>query len=147
MMNPIHTNRENILAFSEKCYTDSNPFILEMHFRYMTSLQLCGLLASIEEQKTYSPDTIHSRLVAECMLMYYYNRYTKTYGYITWEDAYGNAMSEPEDDFQQKRDYWKRIANDTSPYADYEDEEQLVELRAMHDGRPRLFSRDVSNHN
>jgi hypothetical protein len=132
-MNPMHQN--DILAFAEKCYVDENPFALEMRFRYMSNTEIRKLLSSTN---TWSSDTLHVRLVADCMLRYYYNRYEKTYGYISWEDADG-MKTEPADDFHQKRKYWERVRDGMNlsqyPYVD-EDQEQ----------RPRFFSRDATIH-
>ena len=59
---------------------DQNPFALQMYFHYMQEEDLRALLKWTDDEtkwksKTYPEDRGHYRLVAECLLRYYYYRF------------------------------------------------------------------------
>ena len=130
--------REQTTEIADKHYADCNPFALQMHFNYMNDTDLRRIL---DEQH---PDSVtHFRLVAHCMLKYYYDRFQGTSGMV-WEDANGILELDADDEFPKEREYWRNISEDTSPpqytYEEHEDPEELAAFRA----RPRFFSREAS---
>lgn len=139
-MNPMLVAALNkyVMSLAEKHHGDCNPFALQMYFTYMNDTDLRCLLD--EEQPA---DATHFRLVAHCMLKYYYDRFQGTSG-LVWEDADGNLELNDDDEFPKEREYWRNISEDTSPpqytYEEHEDPEELAAFRA----RPRFFSREAS---
>jgi hypothetical protein len=136
---------------------DQNPFALQMYFHYMSEEELRGLLNWTDDErkwkpKTYPEDRGHYRLVAECMLRYYYYRFETKEDDIEWEHADGEPDYVVGEKFQKEKEYWSKISINpeapTFPYAEFEDPQELVHLRAhksRKNRRPRLFSRDVIN--
>ena len=128
---------KNVVYLADKYHGESNPFALQMHFTYMNNTDIRNLL----EPMQFPEDTIHFRLVAHCMLKYYYVRFEGTSG-IVWENEDGTLDIDADDEFQSEREYWRKISEDTSPpeypYLEYEDPEEV----AVFNTRPRFFSRD-----
>jgi hypothetical protein len=134
---------------------DNNPFALQMYFHYMHEGDLRGLLNWTDDEtkwkpKTYPEDRGHYRLVAECMLRYYYYRFEAKEDDIEAEDG------EPDyvvgDKFRKEKRYWSKISIDNEapaiPHAEFEDPKGITHLRSHKSRtkrRPRLFSRDVIN--
>ena len=140
-MNPmigVSALHEQTSALAEKHYTECNPFALHMHFNYMNDTDIRNLL----EPMKLPADTTHFRLVAHCMLKYYYDRFQGTCGMV-WENADGNLDLDPNDEFPKEREYWRKMSEDTSPpeypYIEYEDPEEISVFKI----RPRFFSRDT----
>jgi len=138
-MNPMNNTREEVARLmAEKHHEEDNPFELQMYFQYMNDTEMRNLLAP----KKLPADATHFRLVAYCMLKYYYERFQGTSGMV-WEDADGNLELDADDEFPKERERWHMISEDTSrpqyPYAEHEDPEELALYRA----RPRFFSRDA----
>ena len=130
------------IFLAEKYYGESNPFALQMYFHYMNNDDIRSLIALFPEFTEYPADATHFRLVAECMLKYYYDRFQGTSGMV-WEDADGNLELDAADEFPKEREYWRKISEDTSPpeypYIEYEDPEEISVFKI----RPRFFSRDT----
>ena len=134
---------------------DNNPFALQMYFHYMDEGDLRGLLNWTDDEtkwkpKTYPEDRGHYRLVAECMLRYYYYRFEAKEDDIECQDG------EPDyvvgDKFRKEKRYWSKISIDNEapaiPHAEFEDPKGITHLRSHKSRtkrRPRLFSRDVIN--
>jgi hypothetical protein len=139
--------------FAVKCYQDSTPMLLQLKFKCISTTELRGLLAwsnnSTEWVPTeYPANTSEYRLIAACMLRYYYNVFPEG---IMWETCDGaEAEFEENTEFVTEKAYWTKIyENDTPttikhyPYLEYEDPEELAALDAFHTRRrPRFFSRD-----
>jgi hypothetical protein len=109
---------------------DQNPFSLQMHFQYMDEADLRRLLNWSDNETKWKPKEYpegrgHYRLVAECMLRYYYNHYESNTDKMKWEDiqdeAEGEAKGEPDyvvgEKFRSEKEYWSNIVIDTEPLA------------------------------
>jgi len=139
-----------------KCYNESNPMILQLKFKCISTTDLRGLLAWSNNSTEWIPteypaDASEYRLIAACMLRYYYNVFPTG---ITWETSDGaEAEFEENAEFVEEKAHWKKIhENDTPssqddyPYLECEDPAELAALDAFHrQMRPRFFSRDFYN--
>jgi hypothetical protein len=130
------------MAFND----DQNPFALQMYFHYMGEEELRGLLNWTDDEtkwkpKTYPEDRGHYRLVAECMLRYYYYRFESKEENIEAEDGEPDYFVGKK--FQQEKQYWSKISIDNEapaiPCAEFE--ETLKKPKRKR--RPRFFSRDT----
>ena len=151
----IHQTATDIaqMAFDD----DHNPFALQMYFHYMDEADLRGILNWTDDEskwkpKTYPQDRGHYRLVAECMLRYYYYHYEskEESDNIAWVSSDGEPDYVVGEKFQQEKEYWSKISIDNEapvhPLREHEDPVELEYLQtrnARGRRRPRLFSRDV----
>lgn len=106
------------ISLAHNSLQENNSMPLQMYFQSLGIDEIRALLnwtndEALWKPKTYPDDRSHFRLVAECMLRYYY------YLYEPKEDDDGNEV------FFEQKDYWSKISVDGCV------------------GRPRLFSRDV----
>jgi hypothetical protein len=120
---------------------DQNPFALQMYFHYSNEADLRNLLNWTDDEtkwkpKTYPEDRSHYRLVAECMLRYYYYRFEESDTIHC--DGVVNMMTEK---FQREKDHWSKISIDNTS-GTFHKEFAAVKYRKR---RPRFFSRDVLN--
>ena len=125
---------------AKKFYEETNPFSLQMYFTYMQDMDIRGLLAWTNDEsnwtpKTYPADTVKFRLVADCMLRYYYNPFNGSIDGIEWEDADGKPSFESDPEFFEDKAYWEGISADDSPpeypYMEYEDPDEVAIYEAF----------------
>ena len=110
------------ISLAKNSFEENNSMPLQMYFQSLGIDEIRALLNWTDDEalwkpKTYPDDRSQFRLVAECMLRYYY------YLYEPKETDEGNGEVDPE--FFIRKEYWSKISVDGSV------------------GRPRLFSRDV----
>jgi hypothetical protein len=110
------------ISLAKNSFEENNSMPLQMYFQSLGIDEIRALLNWTDDEalwkpKTYPDDRSQFRLVAECMLRYYY------YLYEPKENDEGNGEVDPE--FFIRKEYWSKISVDGSV------------------GRPRLFSRDV----
>jgi len=91
-------------AFQER---NSHP--LQMYFQSLSPGNIRALLNWTDDPaswkpKVYPEDRCHYRLVAECMLRYYYYRFEPK------EDDDEKDFEKLEQDFFEKKEYWSRIS-------------------------------------
>jgi hypothetical protein len=158
-MNPsteVITRNEAIKEIAVKYFYDSNPFALEMHLNYMPEEYLRELLAYEDGgdewiHKTYPERIVKQKLVADCMLRYYYDRFPS---FTAWESEEG-IEEEQDTEFIERRAYWRYLSeeleNTLKKDFEYngeedpiEDQEEVTEFLAGQESRLRFFSRDDS---
>jgi len=134
-----------------KYFYDSNPFALEMYFQYMPDKYIRELLAYEDtgddwHPKTYHPRIVKYKLIADCMLRYYYYRFPAS---TTWESDEG-IEDNYDNEFIEKRDFWKEISIqlDNELQSEIfqkeldEEPEAVNEFLAGQESRLIFFSRD-----
>jgi hypothetical protein len=109
------------ISVAQKSFEENNSLPLQMYFQSLGVDEIRALLNWTDDEalwkpKTYPDDRSHFRLVAECMLRYYYYFY---------EPKENDENEEPDPGFFDQKEYWSKISVDG------------------YVGRPRLFSRDV----
>ena len=126
-----------ITTVARSAFDALHPFQLQMEFTYMANSDKRRLL---EYRGIPITDLADHKLVAACMLAYYYDVYSDD---IEWEDSDGVADQKSQDLVTQKA-YWKEIVESTEtpvyPYREFESEEGR--LQEILERRPRFFSRD-----
>jgi hypothetical protein len=131
----IHVNEVARTSFDE-----SNPLRLQMEFTYMANSDKRALL---ECQGISTSDLADHKLVAACMISYYYDVYSDD---VEWEDSDGVVDQKSHELIEQKAE-WKKIMESTEapvyPYREFEEEEGR--LQVILERRPRFFSRDSSD--
>lgn len=106
---------------AQKSFEENNSMPLQMYFQSLGIDEIRTLLnwthdEALWKPKTYPDDRSQYRLVAECMLRYYY---------YVYEPKENDETREIDQTFFVEKEYWSKISVDGSV------------------GRPRLFSRDV----
>jgi hypothetical protein len=154
--NEVIARNETTKKIAVEYFYDSNPFALEMYFNYMPEEYLRELLAYEDAgdewiPKTYPERIVKYKLVTDCMLRYYYDRFPS---FTSWESDEG--IEECHDrDFIERREYWRflseELENKLKEYSEeneeeqepIEDQEEVAEFLAGQETRLRFFSRDV----
>ena len=94
-------------AIAQQSFAENNPTILQFYFQSMSPTDVRDLLNWTDDPekwkpKVYPEDRSPFRLVAECMLRYYYYPFEPTD-----EDS-----PEPSADFFERKEYWSKISID-----------------------------------
>jgi len=100
----IHTTSQ---AIAQQSFAENNPTVLQFYFQSMSPTNMRELLNWTDnpekwKPKVYPEDRTHFRLVAECMLRYYY---------YPFEPA-DEDCPEPSADFFERKEYWSKISID-----------------------------------
>lgn len=128
---------------------DQNPFALQMYFHYMKEEDVRALLNWTDDMtkwkpKTYPADRGHYRLVAECLLRYYYYKFEPKEEDIECDGEPDYVVGQK---FQQEKQYWSKISIDNDvpaiPCAEFEHTVKKPKRKR----RPRFFSRDIISTN
>jgi hypothetical protein len=114
---------QSACVIAKLCFEENNPLPLQMYFQEISPEEIRDLLNwtdddTIWKPKTYPEDRSHFRLLAECMLRYYY------YAFEPKEEDEENEECQMTPEFLERKEYWSAISIDGCI-------------------RPRLFSRDV----
>jgi hypothetical protein len=158
----VMARNEATKAFAVEYFYAANPFALEMYFNFMPEEYLRELLAYKDPgdewiPKTYPERIVKYKLVADCMLRYYYDRFPS---FTAWESDEG-IEEDHDTDFTEKRGYWRYMSEELENsfkkeheqeteeeggYHEFEEEDQqeVAEFLAGQESRLRFFSRDAS---